>query len=188
MRVFQVFQARRQPSRADERRGGDTQGAFGQLFGVCQLSFDHRHLGEEFIGGIIQQLAFLGQDQAARMAVEQGDADAFLKRADLARDGRLAQVQGFARVGETACFGNRVEDSQFVPVHFLSFFMAGRRRIIPPPVHANRSFHVPRGSGRPLGPPYSPCPPLSRPDGRFYPSHRPPHRHPGYWSRSNPAR
>ena len=43
--------------------------------------------------------------------------EAFLERADLAADGRLAQVQRLARMGQAARVGHRVKDPQLVPVH-----------------------------------------------------------------------
>jgi len=46
--------------------------------------------------------AVLGQHQAARMAMEQGNPDVVLQRADLARDGRLRQMQRLGRMGEGA--------------------------------------------------------------------------------------
>jgi hypothetical protein len=48
--------------------------------------------------------------------VEQRDAQRLLERLDLARNGGLAEVQRFARVGEAAGLGHRVEDAQLVPV------------------------------------------------------------------------
>ena len=80
-------------------------------------AFGHRQLGEDLARGAKQQLALLGQDQAARMAVEQRHAEAFLERADLPADRRLAEIQRLAGMGEAARLGDRVKDPQLVPIH-----------------------------------------------------------------------
>ena len=51
------------------------------------------------------------------MTVEQARTQAFLERADLPADGRLAEFQLLAGVGEAARLGNGVEDAEFVPIH-----------------------------------------------------------------------
>ena len=61
-----------------------------------------------------------GTDRA-RMAAEQGDAEAFFQRGDLARDGGLAQIKFFTGVSEAAGFGDGVKYAKFVPIHGLSF-------------------------------------------------------------------
>ncbi len=65
----------------------------------------------------MQELALLGQHQAARVAVKQHDLQVALERRDLAAHGRLAHVQGIARVREAACFRRGVKDPELVPVH-----------------------------------------------------------------------
>ena len=48
-------------------------------------------LGEDLVRGAVEQLALLGQDQAAGVAVEQRHVEALLERADLAADRGLAE-------------------------------------------------------------------------------------------------
>ena len=53
-------------------------------------------------GGAPEQFALLGEDQAARMAVEQRRTQLPLKRADLPADGRLTQAENIASLREAA--------------------------------------------------------------------------------------
>ena len=84
-------------------------------------------LARHVAGRAVEQLALLGQDQAAGMAVEQHDAKLLLERADLARDRRLAELQPLAGMGETAGIGHGLKDPQLVPVHLV----ASLRRLTP---------------------------------------------------------
>src|SRR5215475_10316470 len=68
--------------------------------------------------------SLLSESWASAMAMEKGDVEALLERADLAADRRLAKVQRLARMGEAAGLGHGMEDAQLVPVHH-------RRSIIP---------------------------------------------------------
>ena len=99
--------ARRQPARAQSGRGGDDQRplrfllALGnQGLGLVQPA---RHLADV----AVQQFALLGEDQAAGVPVEQRRVERLLERADLPADGRLAQMQNLASMGEAAGIGNR---------------------------------------------------------------------------------
>src|SRR6185437_8302515 len=65
----------------------------------------------------VEQIALLGEDQAARMTMEERHRKAFLERADLPADGGLAEVQRFAGMGEAARFRHSVENSELVPIH-----------------------------------------------------------------------
>src|SRR6202040_3717652 len=49
--------------------------------------------------------------------MEEGNAEAFLERADLPTDRRLAEVQRFTRMGKAARLGDGVKDPQLVPIH-----------------------------------------------------------------------
>jgi hypothetical protein len=69
------------------------------------------------MGGAEQQVALLGEDQAAGMAVEQRDRKLLLQRADLARYRRLRQAKLLAGMREAPCFRSRVKDLQLVPIH-----------------------------------------------------------------------
>ena len=95
----------------------DLEPARGLVLVGAQLRLGRVDLGGHVARGAIEQLALLGQDQAARMAVEQRDAQLLLERADLAADRRLAEIQRLARMGEAARLGDRVENPQLVPVH-----------------------------------------------------------------------
>ena len=64
-----------------------------------------------------QQLTLLCQNQPACMPVKQRDVQAFFKRADLSRYGRLAQMQGVACMGQAARIRHRVKYSELVPIH-----------------------------------------------------------------------
>src|ERR1041385_1778869 len=51
------------------------------------------------------------------MAVEQRHGDAFLERADLSADSRLAEIQCLTGMGEAPRLGDSVEYTQLVPIH-----------------------------------------------------------------------
>ena len=65
----------------------------------------------------IEQFALLGQDQPARMTMEQRDIERLLEGADLARYSRLRKAELFAGMREAAGFCCGVEDLQLIPVH-----------------------------------------------------------------------
>ena len=67
--------------------------------------------------GAEQQVALLGQDQAAGVAVEQRRLQLALQRADLPAHGRLAQAEVVAGPREAAGLRDVVEDADLVPVH-----------------------------------------------------------------------
>src|SRR4051794_40446319 len=69
------------------------------------------------MSGAIQQFALLGEDESARMAMEERHIEALFERADLARNRRLAEIEHFPGMGEAARLGYRVENPQLVPVH-----------------------------------------------------------------------
>ena len=87
---------------------------FRSPFGRSRLSVSlaraASQLHEHVMGGAEQQVALFGQDQPARMAVEQRDRQLLLQRADLARNRRLRQAELFAGMGEAAGFGGSVKD------------------------------------------------------------------------------
>ena len=68
-------------------------------------------------GGPEQQVALLGQDQAAGMTVEEGRLQLALEGADLTADGGLAQAQIVTGPREAAGFRDRIENPDLVPVH-----------------------------------------------------------------------
>jgi hypothetical protein len=65
----------------------------------------------------IEQLAFVGEREPARMSLEQRRDDLFFQRADLPAHGRLAEREHLARMRETARRGDSVENAKFVPIH-----------------------------------------------------------------------
>ena len=100
-------------------------------------------LHEHVVGGAKQQVALLGQDQPARMAVKQRHRELLLERADLARHRRLREPELLAGVGEAAGFGGGVKDFELVPVHggwsALAPRAPGMWSIIPPRMRGSAS-------------------------------------------------
>ena len=92
-------------------------GPFGRSFDSESIASVIASLAKTSRAVRIQQLALLGQDQAARMAMEQRHAEAFLERADLAADRGLAEIERLAGMGEAARLGDGVKHPQLVPVH-----------------------------------------------------------------------
>ena len=74
-------------------------------------------LHEHVMGRAEQQVALLGQDEAAGVAVEQRHRKFLLERADLAGDGRLRQAELFAGMREASSFRCGVKHLQLVPIH-----------------------------------------------------------------------
>jgi hypothetical protein len=58
-----------------------------------------------------------GEDQSARMTVEQRHVERLFQRAHLPRHGRLRQAELFARMGEASGFRGCVKDLELVPIH-----------------------------------------------------------------------
>ena len=74
-------------------------------------------LREDLVRGAVQQLALLGQDQAARVAMEQRHAQAVLERADLPADRRLARFSGSPACVKLPASATAWKIPQLVPVH-----------------------------------------------------------------------
>ncbi len=113
----ELAQPGREPGGAEADRGGDLDAPGRLLLALGQQRLGHRQLGEHLADRAVQALALLGQDQAAGVAVEQRDLEVLLEGRDLARDRGLAEVQGFARMGEAARFRHRVKHPKLVPIH-----------------------------------------------------------------------
>ena len=64
-----------------------------------------------------QQVALLGQDQAAGMAVEERGLQLALEGADLPADRGLAEAEIVPGAREAASFGDRIENPDLVPIH-----------------------------------------------------------------------
>ena len=115
--VEELAEPRRQPVDADAERGRHLQLAVRPLAGVGQLGARGLELHEHFVRGAVEQLALFGEDQPARVAVKQRDAELLFERADLPRHRRLRQPELLAGMREAAGLGGGVEDLQLVPVH-----------------------------------------------------------------------
>ena len=113
------------------------------LAGVDQPAAHRVELEHDVVHRLVQHFALFGEDEAARVTMEQRRAEFLFERADLTADRRLAQAQGFAGVGERTGFGRRLEDAQLVPVH------PGLRPARPLPRRASsrQSPHGGRGGG-----------------------------------------
>ncbi len=70
------------------------------------------------------------------MAVKQRCIEAFFKPAHLTDYSRLRQMQGVARVGQTAGIRYCMKDSKFVPIHFGNFLCIPRE---PAPLCSTRA-------------------------------------------------
>ena len=131
MEVDEFVHARRQPCGAEADGGLDPEGAGRFLGGLAQPRGRSVELDQHLVGGAEQFLALLGEDQAAGVAVEKGNAEILFERADLPAHRRLAHGEALAGMGERAGLRRRVEYAQFVPVH--------RRPLAPPPSAAGYS-------------------------------------------------
>ena len=117
--VVKLHQPRRQPHRAKADRGRHFQLAKDLFLAVADARGGGIELFRHRRGGVKQQFALFGQDQAAGVTVKEGGAQRFFQRPDLPADGRLRQVQRIARMGQRPGIRHRVEDAQLVPVHAL---------------------------------------------------------------------
>ncbi len=108
---------RDQPVDAERRRRGDLEVAARPLAAVGQLGARRLQLHEHVMRGAEQQVALFGEDQAARMAMEQRHRELLLQRADLPRHRRLRQPELLAGMREAARFRRRVKHLQLVPIH-----------------------------------------------------------------------
>jgi hypothetical protein len=126
IQLQELTHARGQPFDAEGEGGGDLERPSRAQFAFGQHRLGHRQLGENVAGSGMEDLALLGQDQAPGVAVKQRDFEAVLKRADLAADRRLAEIQCITGVGEATGLRHRVKDSELVPIHPYS--LSGRRQ------------------------------------------------------------
>ncbi len=190
IQVDEFAEPRGEPVHADADRGGHLEVAVRPLAAVGQLGARRLEFHEDFMRGAVEQFALFGEDQPARVAVEQRDRELLLECAHLPRDGRLRKPELLARVGEAAGFGGGVKNLELVPVHdakplvrpcgYENRFIR-RRRAAP-------SRHARRGSVRLRAPPCSPGRQRSPPGDRRRRSRRRPQRRPARRSRSSTAR
>jgi hypothetical protein len=108
---------RREPIGAERERRGHAQIAVRLVPAVDQAAAHRVQLQRDVVHRAEQRLALFGEDQAARMAMKQRRAEILFERADLPADGRLAQTQRFAGMGERARLGRGLKNAQLVPVH-----------------------------------------------------------------------
>ena len=113
-------EARREPVGAETEGRRDPEFAGRLLAAVDQPAAHRVELEDDVPHRAEQHFALFGEDQAARVAMEQRRAEVGFERADLPADRRLAQAQRFAGVGERAGVGGRLENAQLVPVHDVS--------------------------------------------------------------------
>ncbi|MNE66428.1 hypothetical protein D3C80_1619810 [compost metagenome] len=105
-----------QPALAKAYGRRDAQLAARLVRRLAQLHLDAFKLHQHFMRGPVEDLALLGQDQAAGMAVKQLDADILFERAHLAADRRLREMELVCRMRERPSLGRRVKNAQFVPI------------------------------------------------------------------------
>ena len=115
--VDEFAEPRRQPMHADAGRGLHLEFAVRPLLAVGQLGARGFELHEDVVRRMVQQLALLGQDQAAGVAMKQRDAELLFERGDLPRYRRLRQSELLAGVREAAGFGGSMKDLELIPVH-----------------------------------------------------------------------
>ena len=130
--IAELAEPRGQPMDADAGRGGHAQVAVRPFAAVGELCARRFELHEHIVRGAIEQLALLGEDQAARVAVKQRDRKLLLERAHLPRHRRLRQAKLLARVGEASGFRRGVKHLELVPVHVRAFSLsalAGRVKL-----------------------------------------------------------
>ena len=113
----EFVQPRNQPVDAERRRRLDLEIAARPLAAVGEFRPRRLQLHEHIMRGAEQQVALFGEDETARMAMEQRHRELLLQRADLPRDGRLRQAELLAGMREAARFRRRVKHLQLVPIH-----------------------------------------------------------------------
>jgi hypothetical protein len=109
--LVELREARREPERAEGDGRGDAEMAEDLFLAVADPGGGGVEPLRHRAGRVEQELALFGENQAARVAVEERGVEALLERADLAGDGGLAEVQRVAGMGQAARVGDRVEDS-----------------------------------------------------------------------------
>ena len=126
--VDELVDARGEPGRADADRRRDAQRAGRLAARIDELRAHVLELQDDVARRAHQKLAFLGQDQAARVAVEERRAELLFERAHLTAHRRLAHVEQLAGARERAFLGGGVEDAQLVPVDLAA--LNGRTRLL----------------------------------------------------------
>ena len=104
----EVGQARQQPGVGERVQGGDADAVFLVAIAAQRAQRDF-HVGERAAGGVGQAPAFGGERHAARVALEQRDAQARFELADVVADRAGREVQFLGGVGEVLVAGGRFE-------------------------------------------------------------------------------
>ena len=115
--LHELPEPRGEPVHPDARSGGDAQLAVRPLARIGQLRPRRLELHEDVMRGVVEELALLGEDEPAGVAMKQRDAQLLLERGDLPRYSRLREPERLAGVGEAARLGSGVKHLQLVPVH-----------------------------------------------------------------------
>ena len=92
IKIEKLAEPRCQPMHADARCRRHPQLAVRPFTAVGELGAGGLELHEHFVRGGAQEFALLGEDEAARVAVEQRHAELGLERRDLPRHRRLRQA------------------------------------------------------------------------------------------------
>ena len=121
IKLGELAKAGREPMHAEAWRRRHPQVAVRPFPAVGQLGARRFELHEHVMGGAEQQVALLGQDQSARMAVKQRDRELLLQRAHLTRHRRLGEPELFAGMGEAARFGCGMKYFELIPIHCCAF-------------------------------------------------------------------
>ena len=115
--IDELAEPRRQPVGAERQRRRHPKIAVRLVAAVDQPAAHRVELQRDVVHGLEQRLALLGEDQAARMAMEKRRAEIAFERADLPADRGLAEAQRFAGVGKRARLGGGLKNAELVPVH-----------------------------------------------------------------------
>jgi hypothetical protein len=84
------------------------------------------------LGGPVEDIPLLREDQPTGMAVEERDLELTLHTLDLPADGRLAEPQTIASPCEAARLGDCIEDPHLVPIQRAFQIAQGERRCSEP--------------------------------------------------------
>ena len=129
IKLGEFAEPRGEPMHADARRRRHLQIAVRPLAAVGQLGARGLELHEDVVRGAKQQVALLGQDQAARVPVEQRNREFLFQRAHLPRHRRLREPELLAGMRKAAGFGGGMKDFELIPIHhrcFLPLRVRGR--------------------------------------------------------------
>ena len=136
--IEEAMEAGGEPVRAETGRGGDLEAAGRLLLALGEQRLGHRELGEDLADGAVERLALLGEDEAARMPMEERHLQAS-SSAEIWRDTadwlRLSVSPACVKLPASATAWKTRSLSQSIvsaiPVHpiFCGFFP----RAIPPP-------------------------------------------------------